>query len=369
MRGRLDTWALAALFAGACAAALWTLFRPSGLNVPGGGKGARLSVAWRAAFEKAPNLPCAVPDGWVVTDASGGVSRLTAQGRVAWRIACSNQTFAGGASFAPGRVFVAAESGDVSCFRLEDGAPVWHAWLDARFQHAPLFGDAGRTAAVWLMSQADGQLFCLAAEDGRVLWAGEPTNRSDGAPVCTHGRIAYGNCDGAVYVFDAVDGKRLGSVVVGENDQMAGEGLPLKSGALAIGTRQGNLALIDLVALARIAVTNVSPDELFVRPAGIGDGRFAVGTSVGRVAFWNLSEGRLSQSAAVELGAPIQSMDARGGAVFALAGGSVCAIPSDGAPVVRISLGDEVKGLTLAPDGTVACVADGAIVCVKGGGL
>ena len=178
--------------------------------------------------------------------------------------------------------------------------------------------------------------------------------------------IAYGNCDGAVYVFDAANGKRKGTVPIGDSDQMAGEGLPVDPDSLVIGTRQGNLAVVRLDSLERGTVTNVSPSELFVRPAPADERGFAVGTNEGRVEFWNLSGETLTSRRTVELGSPVQTMVSRGENLFVLAGGALCAIGQDAEKVVRLSLGDDVKGLTLAPDGTMACVADGAVVCVKG---
>ena len=369
MKRRYTSLTLAVLFVSACVAALWSFFVRSSGESEARARSAktRPTVVWRTRMDASPNTPCAMPSGWLVTDEAGGVSALSHDGRRVWHAAFSNQTFACGASYASGLVFVAAQEGEVAGVRCDTGAVVWRRKLDARFQHAPLTGQLGDVPVVWLMSQTDGQLFCLKAADGQLVWTGEATNRCDGTPVVGRGRIAYGNCDGAVYVFDAADGAKKGSVPVGDSDQMAGGALLLSSGLMAIGTRQGRLAVVDTESLSCVAVTNVSQSEAFATPANAFGDLIAMGTNEGRVSFWKLVAGTLKAAGQVELGAPVDSLVGFADRLYVLAGGNLCAVSSPCGPVEQVPLGDVVKGLAGADGGFFACVADGAVVGVKGG--
>ena len=359
------TWMLAAAFAGACALALARIGCPSrGSSTAPAARAPRPAVLWRTPMAAAPNAPCAFSGGWIVTDEKGGVAALSREGKPLWRVSFSNQVFAAAASVVAEWAVVASQDGAVAGLRLETGALAWRCELDGRFQHAPLTGLRSGTPVVWLVSQADGRLFCLRAADGALVWKSETTNRCDGSPARVGDRIVYGNCDGAVHVFDVADGAEKGAVKVGESDQMAGGVLPLTSGLLATGTRQGNLVVADARALALVAQTNVSPSEAFVTPAEAFGGLVAMGTAEGAVSFWKLSGTAMVSAGRAELGAPVDSLQAGDGHLYVLAGGSLCAFASARGAVERLSLGDAAKGLAISEDGRLACVADGAIVCV-----
>jgi len=312
-----------------------------------------------------PNAPCAFPGGWIVTDEKGGVTALSKSGQTLWRVSLSNQTFAAAAAVAAECAVVASQDGAVAAIRVQTGEIAWRCDLDARFQHAPLTGVRSGVPVVWLVSQADGRLFCLRTSDGGIVWKSETTNRCDGTPVRVGERLAYGNCDGVVHVFDVADGAQKGVVQVGESDQMAGGARALQSGLLAIGTRQGNLVVVDAQALARVALVNVSPNEAFATPAEAFDGVLAMGTAEGAVTFWRLTGSTLTPAGKTDLGAPVDSLQACGDRLFVLAGGSLCALAADGG-VARLPLGDAAKGLAIGAVGQLACVVDGAIVGIKG---
>ena len=368
MKQHLVTLSFAIIFASACAVALRTALVQSRCRSDEAGLAVKSepTLLWRMQIKAAPNAPCAFPEGWFVTDESGGLTAISTEGRLLWHVDFSNQLFSCAASFVARLAVVASQDGDVSGVRSDTGKVVWHRKLDARFQHAPLTGTRDDVQVVWLMSQADGQLFCVRASDGQLVWQSEATNRCDGTPVLCRGRIAYGNCDGAVYVFDAKDGSLKGSVSVGENDQMAGGMLASQSGLLVTGTRQGNLVVVDADALKRVALVNVSPSETFASPAQVFGGLVAMGTPEGLVTFWRIEDKRLTPAGRVDLGKPVDSLQTSGGHLFALSGGDLCALSSVTAAVERLPLGDTAKGLVAGDKGALACVADGAIVSVRG---
>ena len=369
MKQRLVMLALAVFFAFSCAVALFAVFgRPHGeMTVTQTAKPAMLRVAWCVQLGARTERPCACVDGWVVADAAGGVVKLTRAGRVLWRAAFSNEVFASATEAAGGRVALAAESGRVFCLDGATGATLWKRETDARFQHAPLSGLRRAEPVLWLVSQEDGRLFCLRVTDGAVLWTTEATNRCDGEPVAWPNRLAYGNCDGAVYVFDAFDGKQKGLVEVGADDQMAGGILALEDGRLVTGTRSGKLVLVNPETLACEASVKVSESEAFVTPVACFGQQVAMGSEEGNVTLWSRGEKELKQTGHFATGAAVKGLAATKGRLFYLSGGTLCSLDSPDGKVVRLTLGDDVGGLVANEAGELACVADGAVVVVKGG--
>ena len=367
MNNRWVKWALPCAFVAASAGALAVAFfgRGTGAGAPEKARKGALAVAWRVQMAASPNLPCAFANGWIVTDAAGGVTALSPEGRRLWQAGFSNQVFDCAASAVNGLAVVASQQGRVAGLKASTGEVVWVRETEGRFQHAPLTGMRGGEPVIWLVSQEDGRLFCLRAGDGVVVWRGEATNRCDGEPVAWQGRIAYGNCDGAIYVFDAENGNLLGSVVVGADDQMAGGVLAMPGGRLAAGTRQGNLVAVNAETLTREALVNISPSEAFVTPVLAFGGLIATGTQEGEVVFWRAGE---KLAGRVAVGSAVSGLVFDEGRLYVLAGGGVSVFESQGQPAERLALGDDVRGPVAGSSGFLACVADRAVVCLKGGG-
>lgn len=389
---------LALVFAAACACALWVTFWMPSLNVApaseGGccceskhaGKDTRTPDAdsaasrtrdpfappvtrWRVPFPARPTPPCAAGDGWLVADEAGGVTALAPDGGVRWRTAFSNQVFEAAAAVSDGVAVVASRNGEVTALRVENGLEVWSRETDGLFLHAPRVGVVDGEPAIWLVSQADGRLFCMKVRDGAVIWRGEPTNRCDGEPVVGQERIAYGNCDGAVYLFDAATGAAHGKIKVGAEDQMAGGLLTLADGRLVGGTRQGHLVAVDPAALKLVARTAVAQSETFATPVVAFGGEIATGTPEGEIVFCRLEDDALRVTGRVTLGtSEVGELAFADGRLFALCGGELCVLASPQGAVTRMAVGDDVYGLMVGAQGTIVCVADQTVVCVEGGG-
>lgn len=367
MKHRWVKWILLCAFVAAAAGALAVVFgaRAARADKPGLMRKEAFAVAWRVQMTASPNLPCAFADGWIVTDAAGGVTALSTEGRRLWQTGFSNQVFECAASAMGGLVWVASQQGRVSGLKAGTGEVVWTRETDGRFQHAPLTGVRNGEPVIWLVSQEDGRLYCLRADDGVIAWQSEATNRCDGEPVAWQGRLAYGNCDGAIYVFNAENGNLRGSVVVGSDDQMAGGVLATADGRLVAGTRQGNVVIVNAETLTREALFNVSPSEAFVTPVVAFGGLIAVGTQEGEVVFWRQGTkppGRLT------VGAAVKGLLFDEGRLYVLAGGVVSVFESADRLVARLVLGDDVRGPVAGRGGLLACVSDQAVVCLKGGG-
>lgn len=364
MNCRWINWILPCVFVLACAVSLAFVFKGLTSGADEARRGS-LAVAWRVQMSANPNPPCAFADGWIVTDAAGGVTAFSPEGHRVWQTSFSNQVFDGAASLVGGVAVVATQQGRVAGLRVASGEVVWTRETEGRFQHAPLTGVRGGEPVVWLVSQEDGRLFCLRAGDGGVVWQSEATNRCDGEPVAWQGRIAYGNCDGAIYVFDADNGTLCGSVVVGSDDQMAGGVLATAGGKLVAGTRQGNLVVVNAATLKREALVNVSQSEAFIKPVEAFDGLIAVGTQEGEVVFWRAGEKPYGR---VAVGSAVSGLLFDGGRLYVVAGGSVSVLDAADRVALCLALGDEVRGPVAGRKGLLACVADRAVVCLKGGG-
>lgn len=351
-----------------CAIAALSVFRACRERSSGrtSSKSARaLAVQWRVTMAARPNSPCRCSGGWVVSDDSGGVTALSPAGLRVWHTSFSNDVFDAGAAVTDGLVVLASQQGHVFALRADTGEVSWSQTLEGCFQHAPLTGRVNNEAVLWLMSHSDGQLFCLRLRDGQIVWKSEPTNRSDGEPVAWHGNLAYGNCDGAVYVFDAANGRLKGSVAVGSDDQMAGGLLATDSGMLVAGTRQGNLALVNSNTLTLDALVSVSQSEAFVAPVEAFDDLIAMGTPEGEVVFSRIGEKQLRIARRLSAGAPVDRLMFKRGRLYALAGGSLCEWSSPDGPVMRLALGDDVSAVSAGIDGELSCVADRAVVCIR----
>ena len=368
MKQRLVIGLLCVCFAAACGVAWFVVFVYTGVRVPVAQPvtRARPSVAWRVQLGARTERPCACEDGWVVADAAGYVTKVTLSGTVQWRVSFSNEVFDGAATSVSGKVAVAAESGHVFCLDGVQGGTLWKRDTEARFQHAPVSGLRDAEPVLWLVSQEDGRVFCLRMTDGAVVWKSDATNRCDGEPVAWPGRIAYGNCDGAVYVFDSFDGKPKGKVDVGADDQMAGGILALGDGRLVTGTRQGRLVVVNPETLLCEAGASVSESEAFVTPV-MFKGLVAMGSEEGAVTFWLCGKKELKPAGRLITGAAVKGLATSKERLFVLSGGTLCSVVSPEGTVERLALGDNVGGLAVNAAGDLAVVADGALVVVKGG--
>lgn len=327
----------------------------------------RWRISWRAELS-APSatVPCAVSNGWMVADAAGRIAYVSRTGQILWRMSFSNETFSGACALGA-QVAVASESGRVFLLDVATGAEKWRLATDGRFVHAPVAGQRDSERVLWLVSQDDGRLFCLSAATGMIVWTSESTNRCDGTPTVWAGLIAYGNCDGAIYIFDAETGARKGKVDVGAEDQMAGGLLPLPDGRVVAGTRSGKLVAVDLARRVCEASAQISESEAFITPVGcFASSRFAMAVSEGDVSVWDASvSAPLKRVATFVAGAAVDALASDGKRVFARVGGTL-AVFNSGGEIGRIALGDDVGALSVNGASELACVADGSLLCVKG---
>jgi outer membrane protein assembly factor BamB len=225
----------------------------------------------------------------------------------------------------------------------------------------------------WLISQGDSTIYCLSVRSDKEIWKSEPTNRCDGRPALAGGRIAYGNCDGIVYVHDAETGKPLGTIQTSDGDDpMAGSMVVLQSGLMFTGTYKGNFLMLDPKELACLDTVKIADTEAFATPAAIGDTTIAMGTPDGRITLWETKNRKFESIGEIQVGKDgIDEMVFFEGKFWVLAGRALCKVDLESKQVKTFNIGDNMSCLTVNPtNGTLGLLADGDVVCidVKGNG-
>ena len=209
-------------------------------------------------------------------------------------------------------------------------------------------------------------VYCLNAEDGELLWQGEETNRSDGGMVLWNQRLVYGNCDGSAHIFNAVNVTKIASVSVGKSDQMAGTPVVTGDGMLFIGTRQGNLAVIDLNRAMLKSTIKISSQEAFAVPV-LCDGNFvAFGVEEGNILLFGLQDGFPLMKRKYAVKSAVEYLSYDGEMLYALANGNLLAFDDDLTLLSSLNVGDSFEGLGVLGCRLFVVKADNSLLFVKG---
>ena len=324
------------------------------------------SVQRQLPLENDSALPLIYEKDLILTDDLGSVCRLNVKFKIVWSVKLADSEFVNSGSVISGHLLLSSREGNVFCLNLETGAVIWKKTLDGSFEHKPLCGMAEGEPVIWLLSQSDGVLFSLKVENGDLLWSSDETNRSDGNAVIWKNKLAYGNCDGAVHLFNAVTGSKIGSISVGESDQMASTPLVDKSGALWIGTRAGRFVLIDLESEKLLSMLQLSEDEAFVSPISAFDNMVTMGVSDGRVSLCHRErENAVLIRDKVVLGG-IDALLYDGALLYVLAEGTLYALNQDLETESSFNAGDDISGIVIFGSAQLVVIADRSLLLIKG---
>lgn len=317
-------------------------------------------------LEKDCALPVAYSNGLIQTSGSGGVRSLNFQLLERWQMKFEDFDFSGGCSVSDGHLLLASREGHIFCLDAETGAVIWRKTIEGVFGQPPICGMIEREPVVWLLSQSDGVLYAFKMVDGTRLWSGTETNRSDGNALLWHHKLAYGNCDGAVYLFSARDGTQISSIAIGDSDQMAGTPLATPEGQLWIGTRAGKLALVDLNSEELIGSLKVSEEEAFVPPIQAFDAMVAMGVSEGRVLLCRVEGGQPLIVKETMLAGSVDTLVFDGTLLYVLAKGTLYALNSELEVEASLNVGDRADGVVDLGHGLLAVRADRSLLLIKG---
>lgn len=322
----------------------------------------------RIPFSAQANRPVALAEGFFAFTREGRCQRFSAHGQSLWQVALSNQQWQAACLISGDRVILVSQQGGICALDATRGAVLWSIQTEGCFTQPSLFEAGAETAKLWVVSQDDGRIFCLRAEDGGVMWTSMPTNRSDGEPARVGAWLVYGNCDGALHLFLSVDGSHVASIPVGENDQMAGGICVMKRGLIVTGTRSGLLIVADPQTRAVRARAQLEASETFATPLEYAPDCLAMATPDGRLTFWKYTESSLVADGVVTVGSLISDVVQTSRALWCLADQGLVRIDARSREQTHYALGDACSGL-IAGRGYegVACIADGDLVVVKGG--
>lgn len=322
----------------------------------------------RIPFSAQANRPVALTEGWFAFTREGRCERFSVTGQSQWQVALSNQQWEAALRMPDERVVLVSQRGGVCALDTKKGTVLWTLQTEGCFTQPPLYGTDPESDRLWMVSQDDGRIFSLHALNGTVIWTSAPTNRSDGEPALVGSWLIYGNCDGALHLFQSADGAHVASIPVGENDQMAGGLCVMQRGLIAAGTRSGLLIVADPQKRAVLARANLEATETFATPIEYAPDRLAMATPDGRLTFWKYADSSLVADGVVTVGSLISEMVGTSRALWCLADQGLVRVDVASRQNTPYALGDACSGL-IAGRGSeeVACMVDGDLVVVKGG--
>lgn len=292
---------------------------------------------------------------WILVSPSGSLQVLDETGAVQTEVPFPPGQIP---AFGDGGVLV-SENGFV--FRVDrTGQTLWKTDLKFSILHPPVQADNG----IFLLS-TDGKLVRLNRETGAKEWETSETGRSEGGFVLIDGRtLAYGNCNSAVYLVNARDGRSEGEIALGEGAQTAGSPAYGFS-ALYLGIRSGEILRIGIAEKKVLGRMKISETEAFAPIANAGL-VFATGTTEGTAVLFDPDFKRQRQLT-LPGGSPVTQVFVRPGSsdVWYVSGSTLFRI--DTASVLikdRFALGDKLSTFVFSGD-RLACIADDNLIVLK----
>src|SRR5215210_6552516 len=224
-------------------------------------------------------------------------------------------------------LFQLADNGQLASVHKQNGKVRWKRKLGLLAASSPALGGgrvyvtlleggrgAGRGRIVALRQRNgrrrwSGTLYCLDADDGRVIWTYQAAGAIKGSPTLAHGKLFFGDYGGRVQAVRASNGHRVWSVSGGgriyATAAVAGGKVflgSLSGRVSAYSTRTGRLAWSHATGSYVYASAAVSRIRGGGRSVFVGsyDGRFyALSARTGRVRWAYNAGGRISGSATV----------------------------------------------------------------------
>lgn len=322
---------------------------------------------WRVPVSTTANPPTPLPCGWLVTEGNGHIRSLTDMGEIRWQASYTNYAWQASSVVDDKTLCAVTQKGQLVLFDAESGDIKWSTETHASCLHPPVVALIDRQRVILLLSQDDGALTCINAQDGSHRWKSPPTSRSDG-PLARFGDLlAYGNCDAAVHLFSIRDGQLTGAIQLEDDEQVAGGILPLPDGKIVLGTRKGTLVMLDPARTQCVARVSLSDAEAFATPVLVAPDRIMMPVSDGRLTFWRIAGDQLLAEEVIRLSASLAETVALDTVFWAIANRTVYAVrlnnPSE---QMQFKPGDDLRAIAPGCRGKTALIADSDLICVKG---
>lgn len=311
------------------------------------------------------------PDGINVTPVTAAdrifvVSRSTAialslSGKEIWKQDLGQQVEA--SPIVAGKTLVVGTTaGTLLALQTDTGKKLWQYELGSRIQGSPNLAPDKDGGSVLAISQADGVLHRVRLSDGSRIWSTERTNRCDGSLAVDGGLVVYGNCDAALYIHDAVSGKRTGKVELLKDGQVYA-GVALDDGTVYAGDRSGRLYAVQTKTGKIQWVSNVAGADLSSTPS-VAPEAIVFGSDDGKIYAVDRKTGELLWSAETG-GRPLSPVIA-GNRVLAAADGTLHLLElGTGRSLDRIELSDQVTSPSLTGDLIILGTEEGYVMGVK----
>jgi len=304
----------------------------------------------------------------------GRIHAIGPDGREIWRVAAGAdrrgsdggspkaERFSAPLLFTGDRLVIGSRLGIVYAFEASTGKPLWQ--YDAG---GPVFGtanlvppDSGGPESVVVISQSDGVAHRIDLVSGKGLLVSPTTNRCDGAAAVMKGRIAYGNCDAALYLLSTADLRiRKKIPLLAEGQVFAG--VALTDDAVYAGDRSGRLYAADLSTGRILWVNEEGRDDISSTPA-VHRERVIYSSDDGTVACLEKESGRTLWRSQIG-GRPGEPVITTGGQVLVSADGSLHMLRlDDGTTIWSREISDEITSPAVVGDIVVVASDDGFIV-------
>ncbi len=258
-------------------------------------------------------------------------------------------------------VVVATTQGKVYGLDTETGERRWTYIAGDRIQGAPalfVHPDSGSCCAA-ILTQPEGILHAITVSTGTRVWIAAPTTRADGSPAADSDHIVFGNCNAALHILSARDGRALRRIDLGPDSQVAG-GVALSEGQIFSGTRSGLIVCADVRSGGILWTNRDVRAEVFTTPAVCAD-RVVAAASDGTILCLRRQSGE--QLWATPLPDGVQSPVILGSHVVACAGDTLMILSLDtGAHQISRSVGGGLRTAAVAENRILVVAAeDGSI--------
>jgi len=332
---------------------------------------ARWAERWHDSVGAAPaGPPVWIGDGWCAAFRDGSVVAWNADGQRRWTLKQAGNRWLAPAAV-PGRVILAEEEGNLRALQTADGGVVWFRPEQAgALAQPPVVApdtDQG-LARILAVDASEGILRAFDAADGHVLWQSEACGRTDGPPAARTPFVAFGNCEAAIHLFRAADGRRLARIPLGDDAQVAG-GLALDGGRGYLWVRGGTFVAVDLVATSVVWRVPLGETDYFATPVSDpARGIVFTGTFAGEALALRAADGQILWRRPLA-DTPLDPLLLAHGLLFAGADGVLHLLrAADGAPLMRFDLGQPLTVPVAAPEASegVMVITDDGYVAVLG---
>jgi len=319
---------------------------------------------WSLRIGEQLSSPVVGGDGGLFCIADGSViTALEATGTMRWSrsLHTTNATgtvrkedIAAPPLYAHARLLViATDNGNVYGLSPQDGAQQWLYDAGASIQGTPNYlpGTDNHPGSVVVMTQDDGTLHALRADNGHRLWVSDAMDRSDGHVAVQDGYAVLGNCAAALFAIDMTSGRKATTIPIGDGCEMAG-GVAVNDGRAYAGNRSGSVVCADLQQKALNWANTNGVGGLFTTP--VVAGQHVVFSSADGVIYGADSEsGKSLWSFATDGMEPLSPIIVGDGVVAAADGILYGLSLANGALRWRLAVSDEM---------TVPAIIDGRIV-------